>query len=152
MADRFRRCVGTEISKPSVAAAQYNIKENKTENVHIARCRSEEFSAAMLSGEKFKRQDQLGVDLDDCDFKTVLVDPPRAGLDDDTVKLVANFDRIIYISCNPDTLFRNVEAISDTHQISRFALFDQFPYSHHVECGLVLDKKPETTEKKRKLN
>jgi tRNA (uracil-5-)-methyltransferase len=152
MADKFRRCVGTEISKPSVAAAQYNIQVNKTENVHIARCRSEEFSAAMLSGEKFKRQDQLGVDLDECDFKTVLVDPPRAGLDDDTVKLVSNFDRIIYISCNPDTLFKNVEAFSDTHQISRFALFDQFPYSHHVECGLVLDKKPETTEKKRKLN
>ena len=143
MAENFRRCVGTEISKRSVAAAQHNIKANGVENVVIARCGSEEFSAALLSDKmkSFKRFEQQGLDLSECDFGTVLVDPPRAGLDDDTVKLVSKFGTIVYISCNPDTLCENVKALSETHDVAHFALFDQFPYSHHVECGVVMRKR-----------
>jgi len=142
MADNFKMCVGTEVSKTSVAAAKYNIEENGTGNVFIARCSSEDFSSAWLSNKKsFKRFEQQGLDLAECDFKTVLVDPPRAGLDADTVKLVGKFDTIVYISCNPDTLHNNVRDLSETHTCTQFALFDQFPYSHHVECGVILKKR-----------
>ena len=55
------------------------------------------------------------------------VDPPRAGLDPDTVKLVQNYDRILYISCNPHTLCDNLVELSKTHRIEKAALFDQFP-------------------------
>jgi len=148
LADNFRRCVGTEISKTSVAAAHFNIEANKTSNVFVARCSSEEFSKAWLRDYKkdFKRFQQQGLTMADCDFRTVLVDPPRAGLDDDTVSLVSKFDTIVYISCNPDTLFANVEALATTHEVKEFALFDQFPYSHHVECGVIL-KAREATKK-----
>ena len=71
-------------------------------------------------------------------LNTVLVDPPRAGLDSDTVQLVSQFKDIIYISCNPETLQANVAALSATHEIQHFALFDQFPYTHHMEAGVVL--------------
>jgi tRNA (uracil-5-)-methyltransferase len=55
-----------------------------------------------------------------------------------TLELVATFDRIIYISCNPETLRANLVKLMPTHQVSRFAAFDQFPYSHHLECGVYL--------------
>ena len=55
--------------------------------------------------------------------------PARAGLDDATVKLVQDYDNILYISCNPETLQANMAVLGETHEIARFALFDQFPDS-----------------------
>lgn len=49
----------------------------------------------------------------------------RAGLDPDTEKLLREFDQVVYISCNPETLAKNLAAVSDTHEIKRFAVFDQ---------------------------
>ena len=51
------------------------------------------------------------------------------------------YPRILYISCNPETLCQNLETLSDTHEITRLALFDPFPYTHHMECGVLLTKK-----------
>ncbi len=48
------------------------------------------------------------------------------------------FDNIVYISCNPETLAANLRSIASTHSIQRFAAFDQFPYTHHLECGVYL--------------
>ena len=55
--------------------------------------------------------------------------------------MVQGFDRILYISCNPDTLKENLTILGETHKIERFALFDQFPYTHHMECGMLLINK-----------
>ena len=70
----------------------------------------------------------------------MFVDPPRAGIDDDTLKLLQGFEKIIYISCNPNTLHDNLKKLSQTHRIEKFAMFDQFPYTHHVESGVLLVK------------
>ncbi len=69
------------------------------------------------------------------------MDPPRAGLDDGTIALAKDFDNILYISCNPETLRANVAALSATHRIAAAAAFDQFPYTHHLECGLLLQRR-----------
>ena len=68
----------------------------------------------------------------------MFLDPPRAGLDITTTKLAQNFEQIIYISCNPQTLHRDLEALTKTHTIEKFALFDQFAYSNHIESGVIL--------------
>ena len=86
LADTFRRVLATEISKTSVAAAQVNIADNQLDNVVIARLSSEEFVQALRGERTFERLS--GVDLSSYDFRTVLVDPPRAGLDDESVKQV----------------------------------------------------------------
>ncbi|MGS9064307.1 tRNA (uridine(54)-C5)-methyltransferase TrmA, partial [Salmonella enterica subsp. enterica serovar Infantis] len=44
----------------------------------------------------------------------------------------------LYISCNPETLCKNLEKLSQTHTVTRLALFDQFPYTHHMECVVLL--------------
>jgi tRNA (uracil-5-)-methyltransferase len=70
-----------------------------------------------------------------------LVDPPRSGLDALTVKQVSEYENIIYISCNPETLKENLQNLTQTHDIKRFAIFDQFPYTEHLECGVYLTRK-----------
>lgn len=66
------------------------------------------------------------------------MDPPRAGIDPLTLALVSKFDHIMYVSCNPETLRDNLKALLQTHSIARFALFDQFPFSPHIEAGVLL--------------
>ena len=139
LAQNFRKVVGTEISRTSVAAAQRNIEMNGTDNVHIVRMSSEEFTQFYRSGEQKKRLEQAN--LQDLDISTVLVDPPRAGLDDDTLELIRGYERIVYISCNPDTLINNVSDLSSSHKVEKLALFDQFPYTHHIETGVILTRK-----------
>ena len=139
LADCFDRVLATEISKTSVAAAQRNIHDNHCANVIIARLSAEEFVQALQGERQFTRLQN--VDLGDYQFNTVLVDPPRAGLDQAAVNQVQAYDNIIYISCNPDTLVANLEQLTETHDIVRFALFDQFPYTHHVETGVLLKRR-----------
>lgn len=135
LANNFRQLLGTEISRTSVAAGQYNIQANKIENVRIERMAAEDFSKALNEPDS-KEASQFN--LQDYDFSTVLVDPPRAGLDKDTLEQVQNYERIIYISCNPVTLADNLKTLCQTHAIERLAFFDQFPYTHHAECGVYL--------------
>ena len=90
-------------------------------------------------------------------YDVVLVDPPRAGLDPDTLDLVSRFDVVLYISCDPrkrllenavgpraaralDTgefegEFKGWSGLARTHDLVRFAVFDHFPYTRHIECG-----------------
>ncbi|MFT6507250.1 MAG: tRNA (uracil-5-)-methyltransferase [Colwellia sp.] len=138
LAQNFDRVLGTEISKTSVKSAQINIAANKLDNVDIVRMASEDFSQAMNGERVFRRLE--GFDLTSYNYQTVLVDPPRAGLDPDSVELVSRFERIIYISCNPETLRDNLVELVKTHKIEHFALFDQFPYTHHVETGVILSR------------
>jgi len=72
---------------------------------------------------------------------TLFVDPPRAGLDATCRSLAAKFERIVYISCNPETMVRDVQELLPTHDILRVAAFDQFPYTPHLEAGIVLQRK-----------
>lgn len=94
---------------------------------------------AMRGEREFNRL--KGVDLGAYQCNTIFVDPPRAGLDDATVKLVQEYDNILYISCNPETLQANMAVLGETHEIARFALFDQFPWTHHMEAGVYLKRK-----------
>ncbi|MFT6529584.1 MAG: tRNA (uracil-5-)-methyltransferase [Psychrosphaera sp.] len=139
LADKFDKVLATEISKPSVASAQYNIEVNNIDNVKIIRMSAEEFTEAMEGKREFTRLKDI--DLTSYNCETIFVDPPRAGLDDDTVNMVAKYKHIIYISCNPNTLHDNLAVLTKTHNIEKFAVFDQFPYTDHLECGVVLTQK-----------
>ncbi|WP_421252515.1 tRNA (uridine(54)-C5)-methyltransferase TrmA [Aeromonas sp. 600724] len=139
LAQNFRKVLATEIAKPSVDSAQFNIAANGVDNLIILRMSAEEFTMAMRGEREFNRL--KGVDLKSYQCNTIFVDPPRAGLDDATVKLVQEYDNILYISCNPDTLQANMAVLGETHEIARFALFDQFPWTHHMEAGVYLRRK-----------
>ena len=122
-------------------AAEWNIEQNGIDNIQVARLSAEEFTQAFNGERTFRRLQEADIDLSTYDFDAVFVDPPRAGIDGETLKLLQRFERIIYISCNPDTLHNNLKQLSQTHKITKFALFDQFPYTHHVESGILLEKR-----------
>jgi tRNA (uracil-5-)-methyltransferase len=134
----FGRVLATEVSKTATAALHRNIAENHCDNIALARLSAEEATQALQRVRPFKRLSHIN--LDDYRFSTAFVDPPRAGLDDGTRKLVQSFDNILYISCNPQTLLRDAAAIGDSHAFTSFALFDQFPYTHHAECGALFQR------------
>ncbi len=141
LSTRFGQVIATELAKVSVRAAQENIAENAVENVQVIRLSAEEVTQAMQGVREFRRLASLPKPLPDYDLRTVFVDPPRAGLDGETVKMVAGFERILYISCNPHTLADNLASLTQTHDVERFALFDQFPYTDHMECGVFLRRR-----------
>ncbi|ERS89045.1 MULTISPECIES: tRNA (uridine(54)-C5)-methyltransferase TrmA [unclassified Halomonas] len=139
LAENFRRVLATEISRTSVASARENLAANGIDNATVGRMSAEEFAAA-LKGEKGGRR-VAEWRLDDYTFSTVLVDPPRAGLDDASCRQLSDYARIVYISCNPETLASNLERLTETHRVTRLALFDQFPWTHHCECGVLLERR-----------
>jgi len=140
LSKHYRSVLATELAKSSVYAAQWNIEHNQIDNIKIARLSAEEFTQAYRAEREFRRLQEAGIDIQAYDFDTIFVDPPRAGIDEQTLALMQNFKRIIYISCNPDTLHDNLTQLTKSHAIQRFALFDQFPFTHHVECGVLLEK------------
>jgi len=138
LSKQFDKVIATEISKTSIKSAKENCALNKVENIDFIRMSSEEFVEARNKVREFTRMKD--VNLDDYNFSTIFLDPPRAGLDVTTTELSQEFDNIIYISCNPETLHRDLEELTKTHTIEKFALFDQFAYSHHIESGVILKR------------
>jgi tRNA (uracil-5-)-methyltransferase len=137
----FNNVLATEISKTSIKSAKQNCIINNINNIKFIRMSSEEFVEARTGVREYRRLKQEDINLDSYNFSTIFVDPPRAGLDETTRKLSKQFEQIIYISCNPETLHRDLEELTKTHKIINFALFDQFAFSKHIESGVILEKK-----------
>ncbi|HUR04471.1 MAG TPA: class I SAM-dependent RNA methyltransferase [Nonomuraea sp.] len=75
----------------------------------------------------------------------VVVDPPRSGLGRDVVQRVAALEasRIVYVSCDPATLARDLSWLGDDgYELVDLRAFDAFPMTHHVECVALLARKP----------
>ncbi|MDG1066327.1 MAG: tRNA (uridine(54)-C5)-methyltransferase TrmA [Luminiphilus sp.] len=141
LAHRFKRVLATEVSKSAIAAAIENRDRNGIKNVEFARLSAQEMTEAMSGVRPFRRLTHLPVPLTDYQLDTLLVDPPRAGLDEATLALAGGFRNILYISCNPQTLLENLETLQLTHRITQLAFFDQFPYTHHLESGVLLTRR-----------
>lgn len=138
LAEHFDHIIATELSKSSVRAARENIQANGVSNIEVIRLSAEEVTQAMNGDREFRRLKELPRPLTQYQLDTVFVDPPRAGLDQYTTEMVTRFPYIMYISCNPSTLVENLETLCKTHRIEHFAMFDQFPFTDHMECGVLL--------------
>ena len=138
LSSKYRKVLATEISKTSIKSAKTNCELNNNTKIEFIRMSAEEFVEALEEKRVFSRLKDIN--LKDYDFDSIFVDPPRAGLDDTTRALVKDFEQIIYISCNPETLHRDLSELTKTHEILNFALFDQFAYTNHIETGVILKK------------
>ena len=131
LSQNFNKVIATEISQHSIDAAFYNAQINGVDNITFL---------AMSAADFARLKDENSPLLAKYDLKNILIDPPRAGLDDKSRKFVDEFENIIYISCNPETLQRDLKTLSKGRVIKAFAFFDQFPWTNHMECGVVLEK------------
>ena len=138
LSTKFNKVLATEISKTSIKSARRNCELNNISNIDFIRMSAEEFVQGLQGVRTFERLKDIN--LKDYNFDTIFMDPPRAGLDDITRALAKDFEQIIYISCNPETLHRDLHELVKTHEIVNFALFDQFAYTNHIESGIILKK------------
>jgi tRNA (uracil-5-)-methyltransferase len=138
LSTKFRKVLATEISKTSIKSALKNCELNNITTIGFIRMSAEEFVQGLQEVRVFNRLKDIN--LKDYDFDTIFMDPPRSGLDDTTRALAKDFEQIIYISCNPETLHRDLNELTKTHEILQFALFDQFAYTNHIESGVILKK------------
>lgn len=139
LAAKFNRVLASEISKSSIANARINCELNGVCNAQFVRLSADELMSAFARRREFERLQ--GIDIFSYDFSHVLIDPPRAGLEPSVIDFIKNFQNLIYISCNPQTLFENLLSLCVTHEVRRFAIFDQFAHTAHIECGVLLKRR-----------
>ncbi len=132
----FSKVLATEISKSSINAAKENMLLNNVTNIEFVRMSVEEFVQALDKKREFTRMKDI--DIANYEIQTIFVDPPRSGMDELSCEFASRYKNIIYISCNPESLHRDLELLCRSHEIVDMALFDQFPYTHHVEMGVKL--------------
>ena len=135
----FDKVLATEISKSSINAAKTNMRLNSVENIEFVRMSVEEFVQALDGVREFRRMKDIN--MDSYNINSIFVDPPRSGMDEESCRFASRHEHILYISCNPETLLRDLDILTLTHEIVDMALFDQFPYTHHVEMGVKLIQK-----------
>lgn len=73
---------------------------------------------------------------------TLILDPPRAGLNKETLDNVINVlpNKIIYVSCDPFTLVRDLKELLNLYNLKETYVLDMFPYTHHVETIVILER------------
>ena len=138
-AKKFDKVLATEISKSSINAAKANMLLNDVQNIEFVRMSVEDFVGALDGVREFRRMKDI--DISQYNINSIFVDPPRSGMDEDSCIFASRYDSILYISCNPETLVRDLEILCKSHTVEDMALFDQFPYTHHVEMGVKLVKR-----------
>ena len=134
----YKRVLATENSRPSIKALKENIDSNKRGNIFFGRLSGKETLEAYKRKRDFKRLNSIN--LNDFNFETIFLDPPREGLDKNTLEDLKEFKNIIYISCGFDSFVRDLSQLKKTHRVIKTAMFDQFPYTDHIESGAILER------------
>ncbi|WP_104696861.1 MULTISPECIES: tRNA (uridine(54)-C5)-methyltransferase TrmA [unclassified Helicobacter] len=139
LAQYFTKVFATEVVKSAIPILQQNAQNNQIKNLYYARLSGIETIEALSFSRKFFRLKDIN--LSTFNFSHILVDPPRSGIADIKIlKFMANFEYIIYISCNPLTLKEDSTHLLKTHKITKSAIFDQFPHTHHLESIFIFQK------------
>lgn len=124
-----KKVYGVEIVEEAIKDAKQNAEINNVDNIEFIQGDVEVAFNKMLDN---------GVKP-----SVVIVDPPRKGLDSKTVQNLCDLklDRLVYVSCNPATLMRDLQVLEDVYKIDSITPVDNFCYSSHIECVAVLEIK-----------
>ena len=125
-----KKVYGIEIVEEAVKMAKENAESNNVSNT--------EFFAGDVEIVLDDLINNKGIKAD-----VVMFDPPRKGLDKKSIDNILNIrpKKIVYISCNPATLIRDLADFENEYDIKTIILVDMFPYTSHVECVSVLKLK-----------
>ena len=124
---KCNRVIGIELNKYAIEDALKNKKINNLDNIEFI-CGD---SGKILKNNKYKNID------------IVIVDPPRMGLSDLSINEILNINskKIIYTSCDPVTLARDLKKLSEKYEVKEITPVDMFPNTYHVESVCVLERK-----------
>jgi 23S rRNA (uracil1939-C5)-methyltransferase len=126
LSDNAMEVIGLEMAPSAVADAKNNCRHNQVEN-----CR-------FVPGDI---RETLPTISDRPDV--LIIDPPRVGMHKDVAKQVAAMlpERIVYVSCNPATLARDLVLLKEAYQVQEVQPVDLFPHTYHIESVARLIKK-----------
>lgn len=126
LSKKARRVIGIEVVKDAVTDAKNNLLLNGIDNVEF------------ICDKVENKIDQLK----DLNVDTLVMDPPRSGSDKKTLKSILEIEpkSIIYISCNPVTLARDINMLKEKYELKDISAFDMFPQTYHVECVCVMER------------
>ena len=127
MAKYAKKVYGVEIVEQAIKDAKENAKTNNIENTEFIAGDTEIILDDLINNKKI---------IPD----VVMVDPPRKGLDNRTIENINKIkpNRVIYISCNPATLIRDLAKFEENYGIKSIQPVDMFPFTSNVECVSVL--------------
>ena len=129
------KVIGVELNRDAVKDAISNCKRNGMENARFYCADAGDFMQELAeNGEK---------------FDVVFMDPPRSGSSKKFIdSLVASApERVVYISCNPETLARDLQMITKKgYKVQKICPVDMFPHTNHIECVVLLSKKEGTSK------
>lgn len=129
-ADKASEVIGVELEKSAVRDAISNAKVNKVKNITFYNNDAGEFITQL---------DEQGKKLD-----VVFMDPPRSGSSDVFINVLRKAEprRIVYVSCNPVTLARDLELLTKgkKYAVKSIQPFDCFPHTEHVECVVLMSR------------
>ena len=129
LAEKGVKLVGVEISKEATVDARYNAQQNGVDGEFLCLDASRALDAPELLAKK-----------PDC----IVIDPPRKGCGEESARKISAFGakRIVYISCNPSTLARDLKAFYECgYLVEKSAGFDLFPRTGHCECVALLTRR-----------
>lgn len=121
--------VGVEINRNAIKDAKENAKRNKLKDYKFIAKNAKFIDSNFIKKEK---------------IDAITVDPPRAGLDKQVVKTIANvgIEKIVYTSCNPQTLARDIKRFVDRgYKLEKIKAVDMFPQTMHVESVVLMSRK-----------
>lgn len=126
LAKKSQKVVGVEIVPNAVLNAINNAKINRIENVEFLLNDVEDAIS------KIKE-----------DFDVWVIDPPRSGIDKNTIQVIKKNipPKIIYISCDPQTLARDVNDLKEDYIIEKTYVLDMFSYTYHVETICIMNSR-----------
>lgn len=130
LAEKAKQVYGVEIVPQAIQNATTNAKDNKIENVI--------FEVAD-AGKWLVKKAKAGLKVD-----VIVVDPPRKGLALEFIDSVLEMqpERMVYVSCNPNTLARDLKLLSEGgYAVEKVQPVDMFPQTYHVECVALLSRK-----------
>ncbi len=135
MSKYAKKVYGVEIVEEAIETAKENAKLNNIENTKFIAGDTERILDDLINKQKI---------IPDI----VMVDPPRKGLDNKSINNIIKIKtkKLIYISCNPATLTRDLAKFEEFFEIKFIKPVDMFPFTSHVECVCVLELK-ESIEK-----
>ena len=130
MAKYAKKVYGIEIVKQAVEDAIENAKMNNIDNTEFIAGDVEEVLDDLINYKKI---------IPDI----IMVDPPRKGLDKTSIQNILKIKpkKLVYISCNPATLVRDLKMLEEKYDIENIKPVDMFPFTSHVECVAVLQLK-----------
>ena len=113
------------------------INENAVKDAFINKCLNQVNNINFICADTKKVVDEIK-----SDFDTIILDPPRSGVDKNVLDKIIkeNINKIIYVSCNPLTLVRDLIVLADYYRIVDITLLDMFPNTEHVEVVTILER------------